>query len=101
MRSSSGRNVTSRSAPPSMTNPYRQSSNQAAARTPTTIRAPPMTTIDICEKKLASRSTSPSIRSISSPGGWALWNDMSSFRTWRVRSERSRFVVRQPTSVPR
>jgi len=39
-----------------------------------------------CEKKAAKAATSPSTRSISSPGDLAVWKAMSSRRAWSARS---------------
>jgi hypothetical protein len=56
---------------------------------------------DIVEDRDISCATSPSIRSIISPGTWTLWNVMSSWRQWAARSPRSWLVAVQLTSVAR
>ena len=64
---------------------------------------PPLATtlIIIAEKKLESDVTSPSIRSMSSPGDVPLWNPMSSRIVWLVSSDRSWLVAVQPMSSAR
>ena len=56
----------------------RQSSRSSTARIPITSRMLPNTCKMNCEKKLESAITSPSMRSIISPGVWAVWKDISS-----------------------
>ena len=53
-----------------------------------------------CEKKFASAVTSPSMRSISSPGVRALWKARSSRRQCSVRSARRALVAVQATRSP-
>ena len=54
-----------------------------------------------CEKKLAISVTSPSMRSISSPGVWSLWKLMSRFRQCQASSARRALVAVQATFSPR
>ena len=49
------------------------------------------------EKKAARAATSPSTRSISSPGDFAVWKAMSRSRAWAARSWRMRLVADQPS----
>ncbi len=71
----------------------------STTRMPTISRAEPRIWNTNCENTEASAETSPSMRSISSPGVRALWNDMSSARQWRARSSRRALAALQPTEA--
>ena len=84
-------------APIASADPPVHAEQQRPARRPAAARCPSSWTTKR-EKKLPSVATSPSIRSISSPGVWALWKAGSSRRQWRTRSARRRLVAVSPTS---
>ena len=72
----------------------------SATTTPTSNSRLPTTWMTMREKKPASSATSPSTRSIISPGVCSLWNDMSSRKQCAARSARRALVVFQPKSRP-
>ena len=80
--------------------PSHHTSRQNMTRAPSSSNPAPNTRTANCEKKLESAVTSPSTRSISSPGVRSLWKLMSRFSRCAVRSTRSLFVAAQPTSAP-
>ncbi len=67
---------------------------------PATNTALPRMSIVKREKKFDSVATSPSIRSISWPGVWSLWNVASSESACRKRSRRRALVAVQATVSP-
>src|SRR5437763_1865717 len=76
--------------------PMRQSWRHSRTRMPSRNAPLPTTWTTKRAKKSAMAETSPSMRSISSPGLWSAWNEASRSSTWRVRSARKAVVVRQP-----
>ncbi len=75
-------------------------SSQSKTRIPSSKSKAPSTRTENWEKKLDRAVTSPSMRSIISPGVRALWKLMSSDRQCLARSRRNRLVAVQPTSAP-
>lgn len=71
----------------------------STARMPTSSTPAPRIWNTNCENTEARVETSPSMRSISSPGVRALWKLMSSARQWRARSSRKALVALQPTEA--
>ena len=80
--------------------PTRQSSRKNMTSAPVSSSAAPNTRTANCEKKLLRAVTSPSMRSIISPGVRSLCSRMSSDSRWSIRSARRRFVAVQPTRAP-
>src|SRR5213594_4022556 len=73
--------------------PARRLSRATTTTMPTSRSRLPKTFTTKEEKNVASATTSPSMRSMSSPEVRALWNVWSRWSTWRRRSMRALFVA--------